>query len=97
MALRDGQWEVCGRVVKSVLAMTGTGKQQVAVTFEYLDQHGEKRYVSWFGFFTDAALPWTVEALRALGWDPEENDWNVGSLDGTEMLRGREAVLVLEE
>jgi len=97
MALRDGQWEVRGKVVKSLLGITGTGKQQLAVTFEYQDENGARGYVTSYHFFTDAALPWTVEALRALGWDPEENDWNVLTLDDTPVLRGREASLVLEE
>jgi hypothetical protein len=97
MALRDGQWEVRGRVTKSVLAVTGTGKQQLAVTFEHEDEQHRKQFVTWYGFFTDAALPWTVEALRALGWDPEANNWDILGLDETPLLVGREVSLVLEE
>ena len=97
MALRDGQWEVRARVVRSLLGITGTGKQQLAVTFEYGDDGGETRFVTAYQFFTDAALPFTVEALRALGWDPEANNWDILTLDDTEVLKGREASLVLEE
>jgi hypothetical protein len=97
MALRDGQWEVRARVARSLLGVTGTGKQQLAVTFEYLDENNEKRFVTAYQFFTDAALPWTVEALRALGWDPEANNWDILTLDGTDVLKGREVALVLEE
>ncbi|NUN51409.1 MAG: hypothetical protein HUU06_01300, partial [Planctomycetaceae bacterium] len=97
MALRDGQWKVDATVVKSVLGVAGTGKQQLAVTFEYQDEEGRRRLVTSFHFFTDAALPWTVEALRAMGWDPEANNWDVLSLDDTDVLKGRAVVLVLEE
>ncbi len=97
MALRDGQWKANATVVKSVLGVAGTGKQQLAVTFEYQDEQGRRRLVTSFHFFTDAALPWTVEALRAMGWDPEQNNWDVLSLDDTDLLKGREVVLILEE
>ena len=97
MALKDGQWKVNASVVQSVLGVAGTGKQQLAVTFEYQDEEGRRRLVTSYHFFTDAALPWTVEALRAMGWDPEQNNWDVLSLDATDLLKGREVVLVLEE
>jgi len=97
MALKEGQWKVNAAVVRSVLGVAGTGKQQLAVTYEYHDEEGQRRLVTSYHFFTDAALPWTVEALRAMGWDPERNNWDVLSLDDTDILKGREVVLVLEE
>jgi len=97
MALRDGQWKVDATVVQSVLGVAGTGKQQLAVTFEYHDEEGRRRLVTSYHFFTDAALPWTVEALRAMGWDPEANNWDILSLDETSILKGCAVVLVLEE
>jgi hypothetical protein len=48
------------------LGKAGTGNPQVGVMFDLLDHEGEQ--LTWYGSFTDAALPTTVKALQAMGW-----------------------------
>ncbi len=56
-----------GRAKEWKLGETSTGKEQVAVEFEF--RAGEQVHnLLWFGFFTDAALETTLKALRACGW-----------------------------
>lgn len=79
--------------VKShVLAKTSTGKEQLAVTFE--DENGD--LITWYGYFTDQAIQRTTESLKILGWKPEEHDYRVASLHGTDLLVGAEAEIVVE-
>jgi hypothetical protein len=57
------------KVIGKDLCYTSTGKEQVAVGFEVTDegpQHG--RHITWYGFFTEAAMGYTFEKMRTLGW-----------------------------
>ena len=104
MALREGQWTANATVVDAVMGFTGTGKEQLAVTFE-LDPteqetgaggpRGRTRLTKYL-FFTEKALPMALNALEALGWRPEEHDWDLYGLVEQKLLIGREARLVLE-
>jgi hypothetical protein len=55
-----------GTPVSAALGTTSSGKEQIAVQFEFLDPAGER--LTWYGFFTDAAFERTIESLRAMGW-----------------------------
>lgn len=50
------------------LGETSTGKEQIAVQFEILTPDADIRSITWFGFFTDAALERTIQSLRYCGW-----------------------------
>jgi hypothetical protein len=55
-----------GRPVRAALGMTGTGKEQIGVLFEFVEPVGHR--MTWYGFFTDDTWDRTIEALRACGW-----------------------------
>jgi hypothetical protein len=64
-----------------------TGTFQVGVVFELLDQEPGTT-ITWYGALTDAALEWTMKALRNMGWqgdDVTELDGNGGHLDANEV------------
>ena len=54
----------------ALLGMSSTGKEQVGVELKLLDHPGVT--IGWIGFFTDAALEWTVKALRTCGWKGDD-------------------------
>lgn len=69
MPIIDQPGSYRAKAISKDLCFTSTGKEQVAVGFEVTDggpQHG--RHITWFGFFTDAAMGYTFEKLRILGW-----------------------------
>lgn len=81
------------QVASHVLGRSGTkGTPHVAVLFE--DANGDR--ITWYGYLTDAALEGTMKALGVLGWDPMKFDGRVDSLNGTDLLRGQEAEIVVE-
>lgn len=67
------------RAVGAELSTTSTGKEQIAVQFQLLEHEGET--LLWFGYFTERALPITVRALRACGWQGNDLQDLTGILD----------------
>lgn len=61
------------RAVSAALGRTGTGKEQVAVTFQLMDSEGALGpMLTWFGYFTEQTFPRTVEGLRHCGWQGDD-------------------------
>jgi hypothetical protein len=52
------------KAIEAQLAQAGTGTPQVAVLFEIEDG----RTITWFGFLTEKSFPYTLKALRILGF-----------------------------
>lgn len=82
MELENGTYKA--RAAQWDLGLTGTGKEQVAVMFELLDPAFAGQRITWFGYFTEKALPITVKALRTMGWQGDDL-LNLQGLDGNEV------------
>ena len=66
--LAEGRYR--GRPVAAALGLSGTGKEQIAVAFDFVEPAGTRK--TWYGFFTDETADRTVEALRACGWKGDD-------------------------
>ena len=80
------------KVVSHALGRSSTGTPHVAVLFE--DAGGDR--ITWYGYLSDAAMERTIKSLQALGWDPVANNGMVDSLNGTDLLVGRDAEVVVD-
>jgi hypothetical protein len=82
-------------VIDHQLGKSGTGTPYVAVQFESDVQLGDR--ITWYGYLTDAAFERTVASLQVLGWDPAAHNGLIASLNGTGLLKGAPAEIVLDE
>ena len=80
------------RVKSTALGTTSTGKTQIAVAFE--NEHG---HATWYGYFTPASVPYTLERLNNCGWNSAEHNHDVASLHESQLLVGNEVEIVIEE
>ncbi|HZR80343.1 MAG TPA: hypothetical protein VFD92_04525 [Candidatus Binatia bacterium] len=79
MSVPNGR--LTGRACAVGLGLTGTGKEQVAVQFNFTDHPGES--LTWYGFFTEDAFDICLRALRACGWKGQSIlDFQNGDLCG---------------
>lgn len=80
------------RAVDYQFGFAETGTEQVAVTFEIVEE-GEYQgsTITWFGFFTDATAERTIEALRTCGWQGD----NLGDLTGID--RNEVSLVIVHE
>ena len=90
-----------GTVTSSCLGRAGNGTEQLAIGFDvHLGVEQQSVPMTWYGFFTDRAWETTEKALRALGWDPTEHDYQLDALNPQDPyetpIRGAQAQLVLE-
>lgn len=73
--LNDGTYDPA-TVVGSWLGKTKSGKERVEIAFEY-----EGQRAIYHGYLTDKAWPYTEEALKNLGWNPADHDFNIERLN----------------
>lgn len=66
MEIENGKYKARG--VKGELGLTSTGKEQVGVELALTGDGYVGTSLTWYGYFTDAALPFTIKTLRTLGW-----------------------------
>lgn len=66
MDLANGRYRA--RAKEWGLGESSTGKEQVAVAFEFTDSEYIGQGLTWYGYFTESALDITVRALRTMGW-----------------------------
>lgn len=83
-------------VAAHAMAMTSTGKEQVAVGFTVEFGDGSRRSITWYGYFTDITWERTCESLGHLGWNAAERGYKFDELNGTEILVGQQAEIVVE-
>jgi hypothetical protein len=77
------------RAIEAGLGESSTGKEQVAVSFEILTEGVPEKFLTWFGYFTDATANRTIESLRHCGWKGDDLT-DISGLD-------QEVDLVVEE
>lgn len=84
-----------GTVVQHQLGRSPkVGSQRIEVLFE--DDRGNRSW--WHGYLhTEKTLDRTVEALEVLGWDAAAHQGDIMSLHGTQLLRGAQAEIVVED
>lgn len=73
--LSDGVFDPA-RVVGSWLGTTRSGKERVEIAFEY-----EGQRAVYHGYLTDKAWPYTEDALKNLGWNPADHDYDLSQLN----------------
>lgn len=79
------------------LGFAGTNTPQVAVAFDVEGPDGGILPMTWYGFFTDAAEPMTMKALRNLGFDGE-TDLLTDIVDGaSKSLVGARAKVTVQQ
>lgn len=77
------------RAVEWAFGEAKTGNHQIAVVFELTETDGR---ITWFGSLTEKAAPYTMKAMRAMGWDNDDVT-NATGLAGYEV----ELVIAREE
>ena len=55
------------KVAKHAITETKGGDPQAVVRFEFVDDQGHRRELTWFGSFKDKAQPYTIKALINCG------------------------------
>ncbi len=88
MNIQQGTYKARAR--EWALGMSANGKEQIAVLFELIGGEYAGQLITWFGYFTDAAVDRTLDSLRHCGWSSD----SLAELDG---LDQNEVEIVVEE
>jgi hypothetical protein len=60
------------RAVDGALGKAGTGNEQIAIDFVFLEGEPEGQHITWYGYFSEKAVEYTLEALEHCGWQGED-------------------------
>lgn len=72
------------RGVTAALGTSSNGNPQIGVELTILDGEYQGASITWYGSFTDAATPYTLEALDNLGWTGDDLS-NLTGIDRNEV------------
>ncbi len=53
--------------------------------------------LTWYGYLSDAAVERTIQVLQDIGWNAEEDNWEVAALDATPRLVNVACQIVVED
>jgi hypothetical protein len=68
----NGKWRARAVQGSPKIGRAGTGSEQVGVQFQILEGPDEAKYITWYGYFTEATTERTLEALRIAGWKGDD-------------------------
>ncbi len=77
-----GTYKGRGVAGSAQMGMTSTGGDQIAIDVEV---PALGRVLTTFLFFTEAAKPYSIDRLRALGWDETSDDPSLPGIDRNEV------------
>lgn len=60
------------KAIDAALGKAGTGTYQLAVNLQVQEGEHKDKCIIWFGYLSENALPYTVEAMTALGWSGDD-------------------------
>jgi hypothetical protein len=60
------------KITGATFGVSSNGNEQIAVQFEIADGDQAGQSIAYVGTFTDAAIEYTTEALRATGWEGDD-------------------------
>ena len=88
-----------GTVTASALGVSGTGSEQLVIGFDVETPDGVVS-MTWYGYFSEKSLDITTKALKAVGWDLAEHDFDLNPLSPSEPsetpIKGDQALLVID-
>jgi hypothetical protein len=80
--IQAGTYKGRGVAGSAQMGMTQNGADQIAIDL-HIPELG--RVLTTFLFFTDAAKPYSIDRLRALGWDETSDDPSLPGIDRNEV------------
>ena len=69
-SIKEGKY--VARAISGEVSETKNGKPQITVTFEFNDSNGQPTTMTWFGSLSGGAIQYTMESLRACGWETDD-------------------------
>lgn len=88
MTIADGAYRA--QVVEYEFGEASTGSEQIAVALDLYDGETKVGNLTWYGYFSDAAIDGTLKALQTMGWQSED-------LRELDAIKGKWVQAVVEE
>lgn len=63
----EGQYNA--KPIEAAMGFTKSRSEQVAVSFELIDEPYQGTQITWYGYFSNKTMDRTFDSLRACGWD----------------------------
>jgi len=82
--------------VKILSTVIGESSKKKTPQIEIRFENTEGEHITYHGYFSQKALPYTLKTLDACGWDKVANDNDVAGLHDSPLLVGNEVEVVVE-